>query len=140
MMKVNLLSVVTQPSIYNGCSTRKTFWEANFIGEEKLTLFEFSAVNMENCGCRNVRKHIDIKGSDKFVTLDIFLKFDSLDKMIITSSGSKVKLGRSGMGLITSLGLNAKTGPNKYKNARYAIINFSKKDLSKIINKFENLP
>ena len=44
---------------------------------------------MKNCGRRNVRKHIEIKGSDKYVTLDISLKFDSMDKMKITSSDSK---------------------------------------------------
>ena len=86
-MKMNLLSVVTPPYIYHGCSTRKTFWEENFTGEEKL----FSAVNMKNCGCRNVRKHKEIKGGDKYVILDISLKFDSLDKMKITSSESKGK-------------------------------------------------
>ena len=42
------------------------FWEEKFTGEEKL----FSAVNMKNCGRRNVRKHKEIKGSDKYVTLD----------------------------------------------------------------------
>ena len=67
MMNMNLLSVVTPPSIYHGSSTRKMFWEEKFTGEEKL----FSAVNMKNCGCRNVRKHKEIKGSDKYVTLDI---------------------------------------------------------------------
>ena len=55
-----------------------------FTGEEKL----FSAVNMKNCGRRNVIKHREIKGSDKYVTLDISLKFDSSDKMKITSSES----------------------------------------------------
>ena len=35
------------------------------------------------------------KGSDKYVTLDISLKFDSLDKMKTTSSESKIKLERS---------------------------------------------
>ena len=49
----------------------------------------FSAMNMKNCGCRNVRKHREIKGSDKYITLDISLKFDSLGKMKITSSDSK---------------------------------------------------
>ena len=56
-----------------------------FTGEKKL----FSAVNMKNCGSCNVRKHKYIKGSDKYVTFDISLKFDSLDKMKITSSESK---------------------------------------------------
>ena len=58
----------------------------------------FLAVNMKNCVPRNVRKHKEIKGSDKYVTLDISSKFDSLDKMKITSSESKVKLERSGKG------------------------------------------
>ena len=35
-------------------------------------------MNMKDCGHRNFRKHKDIKGSDKYVTLDILLKFDSL--------------------------------------------------------------
>ena len=70
-MNMNLLSVVTPLSIYHGCFTRKTFWEENFTGEEKFTLGEFSAANIKNCGCRNVRKHREIKGSDKYVTLDI---------------------------------------------------------------------
>ena len=67
MVKMKLLSVVTPPSIYHGCSTRKTFWEENFTGKENLS----SAVNMKNCGRRNVRKHKEIKGSDKYATLDI---------------------------------------------------------------------
>ena len=70
-------------------------------------------MNMKNCGCRNVRKQREIKGSDKYVALNILLKFDSLDKMKIISSESKVKLGISGKWLITSLGLKAKTRPKK---------------------------
>ena len=81
MMNIKLLAVVTPPSIYHGCSTRKKFWKVKFTGEEKL----FSALNMKNCGRINVSKHRDIKGSEKYVTLDISLKFDSLDKMKIKS-------------------------------------------------------
>ena len=88
-MNKNLLVVVTPPSIYHGCSTRKTFWEKSFIGEENFTLGDFIPVNMKNCGRRNVRKHIDIKYSDKYITLDISLKFHSLDNMRITSSEPK---------------------------------------------------
>ena len=80
MVNINLLEVVTPPAIYHGCSTRKKFWE------EKFTLGEFTAANMKNCGRRNIRKHREIKGSDKYVTLDISLKFDSLDKIKIISS------------------------------------------------------
>ena len=60
--------------------------------------------------------------------------------MRITSSEPRYNLGRSGNGLITYLGLKSKTIPNKYKNVRYAIINVSMKDLSKIIREFEKLP
>ena len=64
---MKLLAVVTPPYIYHGCSTRKKFWEKNFTGKENL----FLAVNMKNCGRSNVRKHKEIKGSDKYVILDI---------------------------------------------------------------------
>ena len=136
MMNMNLLAVVTPPSIYHGCSTRKTFWEEKFTGEEKL----FSAVNMKNCGCCNFRRHREIKVSEKYVTLDISLKFDSLDKIKTTSSESKDKFEILGNGLITSMGFKAKVGPHKYKKARYATVNVSKKDLSNIIREFENFP
>ena len=92
MMNMKLLACVTTPSIYRGCSTRKTFWE------EKFTLGEFSSMNMKNCYRCNIRKHREIKGSDKYVALDISFKFDSLYKMEITSSESKDNLGRSGKG------------------------------------------
>ena len=65
MMNMKLLKVVTPPSIYHGCSTWKTLWEENLTGEEKFTLGEFSVVNMKFVCRHNVRKHIDIKGSDK---------------------------------------------------------------------------
>ena len=55
-------------------------------GEEKFTLGDFSAVNMNDCGRRSVRKHRDIKGSYKYITLEISLKFIILDNMRITSS------------------------------------------------------
>ena len=97
----------------------------------------FLAVDMKNCGRRNVRKHKEIKGSDKYVTLDVSLKFDSLEKMKLTSSESKVKLERSGKGLIAYLFFKAKVRPQKYKKERYTIGNVSKKDLSKIIREFD---
>ena len=95
-----------------------------------------SAVNIKNGGRCNVREHREIKCSEKYVTLDISLKFDSLDKMIIKTSESKEKLERSGKVLIISLGLNVKVIPHKYKKARYAIGNASKKDISNIIRGF----
>ena len=54
---------------------------------------------MKNGGRHNVRKHKDIKGSDKYVTLDISLKFESKDKMKITSSESKKIIGKIGKGV-----------------------------------------
>ena len=85
------------------------FWEEKFTGKENM----FLAVNIKNCGHRNVRKHKEIRGSEKYITLDIPSKFDSLDKMKITSSESKVKLERSGKGLITSLGFKTKARSQK---------------------------
>ena len=80
---MKFLVVVTPPSIYHGCSTRKTFWDEKFTGKQDL----FESVNMKNfCQC-NVRKHKEIKGSDKCVTLNIYEilniseKFDDLNKM-----------------------------------------------------------
>ena len=101
---MKLLAVVTPLSIYHGCYTRKTFWEEKFTGKENM----FLSVNMKLCGRRKVRKHKEIKVSDKYVTLDILSKIDSQDNMKITSSYSKGKLERSGKGLITSLGLKTK--------------------------------
>ena len=95
---------------------------------------------MKICGCRNIRKQIKIKGSDKYVILNISLKSDSLNRMEITSSESEDNLGRSGKGLITSLGFKFKSSPKEYKKARHAIGNISKKELSKIIRDFEKLP
>ena len=68
---------------------------------------------MKNCGRRNVREH---KDSDKYVTLDILSKFDSLENMKITSSESKEKLEISGKGLVTYLVFKAKVRPQKYKS------------------------
>ena len=132
---MKFLAVVTPPSIYHGCFTRKTFWEENFIGEEDL----FLSVNMKNRSGRRIREHKEIKGSDKYITLDISSKFDSLDKMKTTSSESKGKLEKSGKGLVTSLGFKTKVRSQRYKKASYAIRDFSEKDFSKIIKEFEKI-
>ena len=101
---MKFLVVVTPPSIYHGCSTQKTFWEETFTGKKYL----FQSVNMKNFGRCKVRKHKEIKGIDKIVTLDVSAKFDSLNKMETTSSESKRKLGRSEKGLVTALSLKTK--------------------------------
>ena len=72
-------------------------------------------MNMKKIGFCDVRKHIEIKGNDRYITLVVSLKWDSLDNMIIASSESKDNLGRSGKVLITYLGLKAKVRPKKYK-------------------------
>ena len=71
--------------------------------------------------------------------MDISAKIDSLNKMETTSSESKGKLGRSRKGLVTALTFKIKVRLSKCKNARYSIINFSEKDLSKIIKEFEKI-
>ena len=94
---------------------------------------------MKHCGPRKVKKHKEIRVSDKCVTLNVSEKFDSLNKMETTFSESKGKLGRSGKGLVTALDLNTKVRSKKYKKARYAIGNVRIKDLSNIIKEFEKI-
>ena len=79
---MKFLEVVTPQYFYHGCFTRKTLWEGKFTGKENL----FLAVDMKICGPRNGGKHKEIRGSDKYITLDISSKFDSMDKVKITSS------------------------------------------------------
>ena len=132
---MKFLVVVTPPSIYHGCSTRKSFWKVTFTGKQDF----FQSVNMKNVGHRKFRKHKDIKGSDKIVTLNVSSKFDSLIKMETTSWESKRKLGRSGKWLVTAQALKNKVRSQKYKKARYAIVNVSMMDLSNIIKEFEKI-
>ena len=114
---MKFLVVLTPPSIYHGCSTRKMFWEENFTGKHDL----FESMKMEICGCRKVRKLNEIKGSDKCVTLNIYdilnisEKFDNLNNMETTSSESKVELERPGKGLVTALDLTTKARPKNIK-------------------------
>ena len=139
MMNMKILAFVTPLSIYHCCSTQKAFCEERFRGEERSALCEFTAVNIKNYGRRNVGKNIEIKDSDKYITLDISLKFGSLDKMRIIYSKPKDNLVKSEKGLITSLGLKAKSRSKKYKKSRYSIGNVSMKELLKIIRDFERL-
>ena len=132
---MNFLLFVTPPSIYHGCSTRKTFWEENFTGKQDL----FQSANMKDCVRRKVRKNKEINGIDKIVILNVSAKFDILNKMKTTSSKSKVKLGRSGKGLVTTLDFKAKLRSSKYKKGKFTIVNVSEKDLSKIIKEFEKI-
>ena len=94
------------------------FWEEKFTGEENFTLGQFIAANMKNCVCHNVRKLREIKDSYEYITLDISLEFDSLDKMRIIYSDPKDNYVISGKGLIISLGIKAKASPNKYKKCK----------------------
>ena len=74
---------------------------------------------MRNCGQRKVRKHKEIKGSDKCVTLNIYdilnisEKFDDLDKMETTSSESKLKLEGSVKWLVTAMAFKTKARSKK---------------------------
>ena len=53
---------------------------------------------------------------------------------------SHLQSQKIGKGLINSLGIKDKARPKKHKKQRYAIVNVSKEDLSKIIREFEKLP
>ena len=92
------------------------FWEEKFTGKQDC----FESVNLKNWGSRKVRKHKEIKGSENFVTLDIYEllnipeKFDNMNKMETTYSESKVELERSGRGLVTALFLKTKARSKKY--------------------------
>ena len=114
---MKFLVVVTPPSIYHGCSTRKMFWEEKFTGKKQ---YLFESVNMRNCGQSNVRKHKDIKGSDKCFTLNMYKifnipeKFDDLDKMETKSFESKVKMEGSEKCLVTALALKTKARSKNY--------------------------
>ena len=88
---MKFLVVVTPLSIYHGFSTQKTLWEEKFTGKE----YFFLSVNIKSCGHRKVSKHKEVKDSDKIVTLDISVKFDSQNKMETAYSESKEKLERS---------------------------------------------
>ena len=94
---------------------------------------------MKSYDCHNLRKNREIKNSDKYITLDILLKFVSLDKNRITSSEPKDNLVRSGKWLITSLGIKDKSRPKKYKKAIYSMKSFNMKDFSNIIMYFDQL-
>ena len=75
-----------------------------------------------------------------FFTLDISLKFFSMEKMSITYSEPKYTLCISGKGLIASLSIKAKARPKILcKKSRYDIGNVIMKELSKIIREFEKL-
>ena len=95
---------------------------------------------MKTFGSCNVKKHMYIKNGEKYITLDIWLKFGSLEKMKITSSEPKYYLGRSGKGLINYLGLKTNVRSKKKKMARYTITNVSMKYNSNIIKEFERFP
>ena len=88
---------------------------------------------MKKCGRHNIRKHREIKNGEKYATLEISLRFFSLDKIKITSSEQKYYLGRSEKGLIIYLGIKTIEKSNKNKKVRYAITNVSLKDISNII-------
>ena len=78
-------------------------------------------MNMTNCGQRNFRKHKDIKGSEKCVTLNMYEilniseKFDDMDNMETTSSESKIKIEGSGKWLVAALYLKTKATSKNIK-------------------------
>ena len=93
---------------------------------------------MKMCGRHNVRKHKEIKDSDKYITLDILLKFVSLKKIRIISSEPKDNMVISGKGMINSMCLKTNVRSKKYKKARYDITDVSVKDISNMMKEFKN--
>ena len=93
----------------------RRFGSLKFTCEEKFALGKFTAVNMKNGGRHNVSKHRYFRDGDKYIILDISLDIGSLGKMRITSLKKKDNLGRSGKGLITSLGIKARARPKIFK-------------------------
>ena len=75
---MKLVAVVTTLSVYCGCSTWKTFWQEIF-----------TPVSMKSYRRRNVNKQRKIKYGEKYITLDISLKYGILDKMKIKYSKQK---------------------------------------------------
>ena len=75
-------------------------------------------MNMKSFGCHKVRKHKEIKGGDKIVTVNVSAKFDSLNNTKTTSSESKGKLGGSEKGLVTNLAFKTKVGFKKIQKGK----------------------
>ena len=94
---------------------------------------------MKNCSSKNIRKHREIKNSDKYIALCISLKFGNLDKIKIASSEPKEYLGGSGKVLIASLGLKTIRKSKNIKKTRFDINEFSIKDISNIIKEFKDV-
>ena len=94
---------------------------------------------MKSFGRRKVRKHKEIRGSDKIVNLDISAKFDSLNKTETTSSESKERFGKIRKGVGKRSGFQYQSKVAKIKKAMYAIVSFSEKDIPNIIKKFEKI-
>ena len=113
-MKTKFLAVVTlPPAIYHGLSTQKKLWED-----------KFTRVNMASGVRRNVRKHREIKNSEKYTALDIYSELDCLEKREVTSSESRDYMGRSGKGMTTSLTLRAKWPNKKQKGNEFYYLNY----------------
>ena len=132
---MKILEVVTPPSIYHGCSTRKMFWEEKFTGKENL----FLAVNMKIVVVAMLGK---IRRSRVMTSMSRWISHQSLTVWTIwTSHLQSQKQNRKDQerGWLTFWVSRPKQGPQKYKKARYAIVNVSKKDLSKMIKKFEKI-
>ena len=66
-------------------SFKTTVYLSWFLHSEKVWEENFTLVNMEMFGRRNVRKHREIKNGEQYIPLDIYLKSGNLDKMRITT-------------------------------------------------------
>ena len=86
-----------------------------------------------------MRKNREIDNYEQYIDLDISLKLDCLNKREVTSSVSRVFMGRSGKGLTTSLTPKTKITDKKQKS-RTAITDITHQEFIKLFKKFKNLP
>ena len=70
-------------------------------------------MNIKKVGRRNIRKHWEIKDGDKYITLDNYLKFGSLDTMKMIPLQPIASFVRSVNRLFTSPSLNTIDRPKK---------------------------
>ena len=76
---------------------------------------------MRSCGRSNFRKYNEINNGEQYISMEIYLKLDCLDKRGFASSGSRDYVGISGKGMTTSLTPRTRMRSNKKQKSRTVI-------------------
>ena len=92
---------------------------------------------MTSFGRRNVKKHTEIKNSEKYIALEIYLKLGCMDNREVTYSESREYMGRLDKGLTTSLTIRTKS-PNNEQKARTNITAISNHYFNNLLKDFKN--